>query len=248
MMIRGRAAWRSGYAPAFASCLSVSVGCGIIEVHSTSTSPRPNRAPPDPDTGGLFEAQRRSDAATRARDAAEASRLRQQPTLAESCATDREERRVWNLASESRRSAAQADRERRQEEVDASPEGQLRAYQLERCAKVARTEEQLADRVPCDDGSSVMRICDVYNPIGVTEYVCPASAPAPIRGRHHLVQVPHREQTTGLTDTIRVGSDPEADRIHARDRECLEWDVLAIPLQADAGGPSDASDSRGGPQ
>jgi hypothetical protein len=90
------------------------------------------------------------------------------------CNESRDARRQQRIAdfNASVTAAAQSNK-------DAAENARLREYQRAHCHKTIATDYE---RVPCDDGSDVVKICN--RPImSYAVYECPSSAPKAIRGR-----------------------------------------------------------------
>jgi hypothetical protein len=133
----------------------------------------------------------------KAREALRLAREQEHQQLVSRCAEARD-RRAQNMATRNALMAAEAEKEKaalaaKQEAI------RLRAYQKTNCREEA---VETTHREPCDDGSSYMRMCDVLD-YTTTYYVCPASAPAPIRGRHESGFLPQR-MTSGMMDPTRT--------------------------------------------
>lgn len=101
----------------------------------------------------------------------------------DACAADREDRARQHSEIADAARVAKAGRAILVAEAE-----KLRSFQRSRCRKV--TERQ-TERVACDDGSDVVKICEVPYGRPETFYVCPQSAPAAIRGEHELTRDPY---------------------------------------------------------
>jgi hypothetical protein len=113
----------------------------------------------------------------------------------------------------------------------------LRTYQKTHCRKV--TTELPVDRVPCDDGSGYVRMCDVYPGRLETSYVCPKSAPEAIRGDHELAPDPYdpnRPMPRGarVARDVGEGRAPPKTALEERDQQCAAFDAES---SVDGGAP-----------
>jgi hypothetical protein len=153
-----------------------------------------------------------------------------------SCSVDRASRRQRRAEREAATAAAAMARR--------ADERRLYAYQTERCR---RELEQHIESEPCDDGSGVVRVCQRV----VTEqvvYVCPATAPEAIRGKHAGATTSVEPGSLGVSvDPGRMGrlagegvtAGDAGDAVEdARDEVCQQADLEA-DADADAGTEAD---------